>query len=445
MHPRHTPKPTTTSERSHRGAAIRAPAARPEAVGALVRTVELLVARGHQPDAIERVIAAWLRDQGRGPNDIPELARRAGLSGASRTSHALVSRIDAIARRPGAGPRDAQPIARSTYGRDPHYFHQLQQRAAGAGWALQALGWTPTATAYPTAARALQPRATNPVGAMVGALQTRMAVTALPGVYAIQRDAAAALGDRPLPSAAEVLARLGPGQPLPAAARRELETELGAQGKSLDLERVRVHDDAAADRLCRELGANAFAIGRHLVFRSGRYAPDTREGLGLIAHELTHVWQQHKGKTAGCDGVVEDGRLEGEARSVGQAVAEPPRAAQTAAAPAQVPNAPRPQATNPRELAAEARRMAAAARLRPSAMFVVGARIEAFDAQGRARGTWDITGPVPLAPGYWLDGRVDVGSWSTLSEAKVAELTGGRADDLWVVGPRRDDAPVASA
>jgi hypothetical protein len=44
--------------------------------------------------------------------------------------------------------------------------------------------------------------------------------------------------------------------------------------------------------LSRRLNARAFTVGRAIWFGSGRYAPGTREGKRLLAHELTHVIQQ---------------------------------------------------------------------------------------------------------------------------------------------------------
>src|SRR3954471_23310440 len=72
-----------------------------------------------------------------------------------------------------------------------------------------------------------------------------------------------------------------PGEPLPAAARHML-------GPGTDFAAVRVHSDASA----RDLGAEAYTAGSHVVFAPGRYAPQTRPGMRLLAHELTHVAQQ---------------------------------------------------------------------------------------------------------------------------------------------------------
>jgi outer membrane protein OmpA-like peptidoglycan-associated protein len=82
---------------------------------------------------------------------------------------------------------------------------------------------------------------------------------------------------------ASVLARAG-GRPLHAGARAELEPLVGR-----DLGDVRVHDDAVAARSAEAVGAQAYTAGKDVVFGAGRYAPETAEGRGVIAHEVGHV------------------------------------------------------------------------------------------------------------------------------------------------------------
>jgi len=55
---------------------------------------------------------------------------------------------------------------------------------------------------------------------------------------------------------------------------------------------VRIHDDAASHRAAAALDARAFTLGDHIAFGAGQYAPGTQSGMGLLAHELTHVAQQ---------------------------------------------------------------------------------------------------------------------------------------------------------
>ena len=55
---------------------------------------------------------------------------------------------------------------------------------------------------------------------------------------------------------------------------------------------ARLHTGPAAAQASRALNAEAFTIGSDVFFGEGRFDPHTPKGLGLIAHELTHVGQQ---------------------------------------------------------------------------------------------------------------------------------------------------------
>ncbi|MGH8581311.1 MAG: DUF4157 domain-containing protein [Gammaproteobacteria bacterium] len=107
-----------------------------------------------------------------------------------------------------------------------------------------------------------------------------------------------------------------PGRPLVPALREDMEQRFGH-----DFSTVRVHTGADAERSAREVNAHAYTVGHDIVFRLGRFAPGTREGRRLIAHELTHVVQQ-----SGVDGMsvapsnerrgLSPNEFEGEARPV---------------------------------------------------------------------------------------------------------------------------------
>ena len=77
------------------------------------------------------------------------------------------------------------------------------------------------------------------------------------------------------------------GLAIPEGTRRRLEPLFGQ-----DFSDVRVHDDPAAASAAQSVGALAFTVGRHVVFGAGQYAPGTRAGQALLAHELTHIVQQ---------------------------------------------------------------------------------------------------------------------------------------------------------
>ena len=55
---------------------------------------------------------------------------------------------------------------------------------------------------------------------------------------------------------------------------------------------ARLHTGPAAASASRALNAEAFTIGNDVFFGDGRFDPHSPKGLGLIAHELTHVGQQ---------------------------------------------------------------------------------------------------------------------------------------------------------
>ena len=77
------------------------------------------------------------------------------------------------------------------------------------------------------------------------------------------------------------------GEPLGQAERAYFEPRFGH-----DFGKVRVHRDAAAAASARDVAARAYTVGQHVVFGAGSYAPASRGGRSLIAHELAHVVQQ---------------------------------------------------------------------------------------------------------------------------------------------------------
>ena len=97
---------------------------------------------------------------------------------------------------------------------------------------------------------------------------------------------------------------LDSGRPLDPDVRARMERALGA-----DLGDVRVHTDGEALAEVRKHGAEAMAVGRHVAFERGRYAPGTPLGDALLAHELAHTVQQQGDGPAG----VPSARLEADA------------------------------------------------------------------------------------------------------------------------------------
>jgi hypothetical protein len=78
-----------------------------------------------------------------------------------------------------------------------------------------------------------------------------------------------------------------PGQQLDSSTRAFMEPRFGH-----DFSRVRVHVGADAENAARSVQARAYTIGRDIIFGSGAFMPETREGTRLLAHELVHVIQQ---------------------------------------------------------------------------------------------------------------------------------------------------------
>jgi hypothetical protein len=83
------------------------------------------------------------------------------------------------------------------------------------------------------------------------------------------------------------------GEPLDQSTRTYMEARF-----SHDFGRVRIHSDDAAARSSEALHADAYTVGDHVAMPPGNYAPGTRAGDLLLAHELTHVVQQSGNRAA---------------------------------------------------------------------------------------------------------------------------------------------------
>lgn len=110
-----------------------------------------------------------------------------------------------------------------------------------------------------------------------------------PGRANLQRTEAASTRGVEVPSeVAQGIGSLrGKGSPLDPSTRGFMESRFGH-----DFGRVRVHTDAPAADLARQIDAVAFTTGQDVVFDTGRYAPETTWGKRILAHELAHVVQQ---------------------------------------------------------------------------------------------------------------------------------------------------------
>jgi hypothetical protein len=77
------------------------------------------------------------------------------------------------------------------------------------------------------------------------------------------------------------------GKPLGSRERAFFEPAFGH-----DFSHIRIHTDERAAESARSVNALAYTVGRDIVFDTGRYAPCTKNGRKLLAHELTHTVQQ---------------------------------------------------------------------------------------------------------------------------------------------------------
>jgi hypothetical protein len=137
------------------------------------------------------------------------------------------------------------------------------------------------------------------------------------------------------------------GVPLDSATRTSMETRFGR-----DLSGVRVHTDSRAGQTADALGADAYTMGRHIVFAPDKFAPSTPHGRSLLAHELAHTIQQEgaaDGRPSETAAIDPDPTSETQARTAGERLGAAPgtltRASRVTlqrqpAAPAQAP--PRP-------------------------------------------------------------------------------------------------------
>ena len=82
------------------------------------------------------------------------------------------------------------------------------------------------------------------------------------------------------------------GDPLSTPVREHFESRFG-----YDFGGVRTHTGPEAANAAAALNAQAFTVGQHIFFASGRHQPGTAEGRHLLAHELTHTVQQSAGQT----------------------------------------------------------------------------------------------------------------------------------------------------
>jgi hypothetical protein len=138
-----------------------------------------------------------------------------------------------------------------------------------------------------------------------------------------------------------------PDRPVPPLVRDQLRSVVGP---GVDL--ARIHTDDRSDAYARSHHADAVTTGRDIYFRSGSFAPHSPAGLGLLAHELTHVAESER---AGADDGTEhlaraiEQRVARSAVSPVAAQAYPPPAA-SAAPMASMARTPEPASAPPQDI-----------------------------------------------------------------------------------------------
>jgi outer membrane protein OmpA-like peptidoglycan-associated protein len=255
-----------------------------DSVTLALRLVEHLLAGEHGPDAIERTVVGWMQAQALDPHATRAVVARLQ----SRLSHASFAHVDeGLATWRRRAMQDQVPSIGS--GRAP-------VMARGDAWQTRMVAAAQATRVQLDAFPAHYRQAPHEAAVATGHVLSLNARPA--GVHALQlaaRDGQVETTERLRDVAPEaVLARLGSGRPLPERLQRALAPRLEALGQPVDLARVRVHDDGEAETLCSELHADGFAIGHHVVLGTGPLREDL-SSLGLLVHELTHVWQQAHG------------------------------------------------------------------------------------------------------------------------------------------------------
>ncbi|MCD0164947.1 DUF4157 domain-containing protein [Deinococcus sp. 12RED42] len=224
----------------------------------------------------------------------------------ARSSAAFTALQRQVAQTLAQGFRADRGDAQARYATYGEHLATLQRHAVSAPASRVVLGLIPSAERLP-----LQRATDEALQRFQAQEQTALNFDTR---QTLQRQLAELDAEATQPVLARIQARRGSGNPLPEAIQRHLE-----QGLNHDLSRVRIHDDAEADKLAKGVNAIAFTTGTDIFFRSGEFNPNTKSGLELLAHEVTHTVQQSQGRVG--TGIDPDTGLENEARLSGARLA----------------------------------------------------------------------------------------------------------------------------
>lgn len=104
----------------------------------------------------------------------------------------------------------------------------------------------------------------------------------------VQRTALATATKAPTHATANYIGSInGKGQPLNPSLQSFYGNRIGA-----DFSEVKIHTGQEAAASAKDINAQAYTYGNHIVFNEGKYQPEAAEGKHLLAHELAHVVQQ---------------------------------------------------------------------------------------------------------------------------------------------------------
>lgn len=88
----------------------------------------------------------------------------------------------------------------------------------------------------------------------------------------------------------QIRSSLNGGRPLPERSRLKFQARFG-----YDFSDVRIHSGHGADEAARSINAEAFTLGSDIAFRRDAFDVESSTGRRLLAHELAHVVQHHRG------------------------------------------------------------------------------------------------------------------------------------------------------
>lgn len=185
--------------------------------------------------------------------------------------------------------------------RQQDHAPQLTQRHAAPPFAASGTGnqarlranvrsaWSPRTAPGLAAAPVSLPRIGKASDAAEGRADQRAAGGGAGSHHAHPSAGSDPMGGKIAPPSVAAMTRRS-GRALDRATRTRMEPRLGA-----DLGAVRVHDDPPAARAAQDIGASAFAVGRHVALDRDAVRPGTTTGDQVLAHELAHASDSRAG------------------------------------------------------------------------------------------------------------------------------------------------------